>query len=293
MKAIKDGMESLLKSMQQTKQRQEEEEMQQLEERESAKLIQLPVWPEMTRGVPNSILRGSLFAAIHGRYAKHCKREILHDSSKMKIIYTGERLTQSDLDVWKYALHIARQQCLGHKIYITERNFLKEIGRATGKANHQWLKGVFAKLVACCVEINHEGKTYGGSLVDEFYREEASGKVVLIINPKIARLYDAGHTYIQWEERRKIGSLKPLALWLHGYIATHAKWYPHKVETLRDLSGSETRELRFFKKSLKQALEHLENISLIKNYRIDEKNLVHIERDPTKSQKKHLEEKPR
>lgn len=196
------------------------------------------------------------------------------------------------MDVWEYALHLARQQCLGHKLYITESGFLKGLNRATGKANYEWLKSVFAKLVGCCVEITHEGKTYGGNLIDEFYREESTDDLVVIVNPKIARLYEAGHTYIQWSERRIIGKKKPLALWLHGYVSTHANWYPHKLETLRDLSGSETKELRRFKQSLKQALQHLKELKIINDFRIDSKNLVHVTRDITKSQRKHLEKKP-
>lgn len=32
-----------------------------------AKVVQLPLWPEAKRGVPNSILRGALFAAVQGK----------------------------------------------------------------------------------------------------------------------------------------------------------------------------------------------------------------------------------
>jgi len=291
MPTIQERMDKLLVSIKQNSERQKEEEMQQLEEKEKAKLIQLPLWPEMARGVPNSVLRGSLFAAIHGRYAKQCKREVLHDSDKMKIVYTGERLTQADLDVWEYALHLSRQQCLGNKICFSERSFLKGLGRHFGKFEYEWLKNVFAKLVACCVEVTHEGKTYFGNLIQDGYRDNEAGDYVLIVNPKIARLYDAGHTYIQWNERKKIGNKKPLALWLHGYISTHVKWYPHKVSTLRDLSGSETRELKRFKQSLKQALDHLKRLDIINDFRIDEKNLVHLTKKVTKSQQKYLEKK--
>lgn len=292
MDTLEGTIEKLQNSIKQKKELIEEEEMRQLEKREKAKLIQLPIWPEMVRAVPNSVLRGSLFAAIHGRYAKQCKREVLHNSEQLKIVYTGERLTQADLDVWEYSLHLARQQCLGHKIYFSERSFLKGLGRNTGKKDHEWLKNVFAKLGASWTEISHNGKTYCGGLLEEAYRDDDTDNYVLIINPKMARLYDAGHTYIQWEERQKIGNLKPLALWLHGYIGTHAKWYPHKVKTLKDLSGSETRQLKHFKQSLKTALDHLKKLKIINDFRIDEKNLVYLTRDITKSQQKYLEEKP-
>lgn len=292
MDTLEGTIEKLQNSIKQKKDRIEEQEMQQLEAREEAKLIQLPLWPEAVRGVPNSLLRGSLFAAISVQSARYVERQILHQSENLTIIYTGRRLTQSDLDVWEYALHLARHQCLGHKIYFSERSFLKGLGRNTGKKDHEWLKNVFAKLGASWTEISHNGKTYCGSLLDEAERDDKTNKYVLSINPKMARLYEAGHTYIQWEERKKIGNQKPLALWLHGYIGTHAKWYPHKVETLKDLSGSETRQLKHFKHSLKTALEHLKNLKIINDFRIDNKNLVYLTREITKSQQKHLEKKP-
>ena len=115
---------------------------------------------------------------------------------------------------------------------------------------------------------------------------------MLIIDPKMARLYEGDRaSWIQWEERQKIGKRKPLAQWLHGYISSHAKLYPHKVETIRNYSGSETKETWKFKQNLVKALKHLQSLDLIKGYRIDEKNLVHIEKIPSKTQQKYLEEK--
>lgn len=260
--------------------------------KEENNLIQLDFWANNQRGVPNSILRGSLFAATQGKNARHCKRELLHETESIKVIYTGMRLNQSDLDVWECALHLARVQNLGNRVDLSEYGFLKAMGRRTGKSDHEWLKNTFAKLTACCVEINHNGLTYGGSLVQNFYRDDQTDRCVLIFDPKIARLYEGNRaSWIQWDERQKIGKRKPLAQWLHGYIASHAKWYPHKVETIRDYSGSETKEVRFFKKRLIDALKHLGNLNLIEDYRIDEKNLVHIKKIPSKAQQKYLTEK--
>ena len=45
-----------------------------------------------------------------------------------------------------------------------------------------------------------------------------------------------------------------LALWLHGFYASHAKPYPLTVAYLHKLSGSQTKQLRYFKKNLAEAL---------------------------------------
>ncbi len=284
-----------LESLQESSRRRTEEEKlekeRQREFNELNNLIQLPLWPEEARGVPNCVLRGSLFAAIPARNAKHCKRVTLHESDKLKLVFTGERLTQSDFDVWQYALHLARKQCLGNKVHITERSFLKGLDRGIGKANHEWLKDVFAKLGGSWVEITCDSQTYCGSLLDEAYRDEKTGEFVLVLNSKISRLFEAGNTWISWEERKIIGNKKSLALWLHGYIATHVKWYPHKIETIKKLSGSETKQLKHFKSNLIEALKHLRELKLIEEFRVDDKSLVHITRTPSSSQQKHLDSK--
>jgi len=299
MKSLKSMMDNIQKSIEERQQRevQEDQELQDKKkierlQKEKNNLIQLDLWANNVRGVPNSILRGSLFAAIQPKYARYVESEIIHESENIKVKYTGKRLTQTDLDVWECALHVARLQNLGNKIEITEHAFLKELGRKTTKYEYEWLRKTFERLCASCVSITHNKLTYGGSLIEQYYCNEETGHYVLIVNSKIGRLYEGSRaTWIQWDERQKIGKRKPLAQWLHGYISSHAKWYPHKVETIRDYSGSETKEVRFFKKALIQALEHLQSIDIIRSYRIDEKNLVYIERPPSKTQQKYLEER--
>lgn len=287
MESIQKDLLGIQERFEETRRKKREADMKAREEAERAKVIQLPIWAENVRGVPNSTLRCSLFAAIQSRYAKYLSDKVLVDSDKLKVTYKGEQLTQFDLDIWEYALHISRKQCLGHKIYTSERAFLKGIGRHTGKSQHQQLNRCFDRLIACRLHIIMEnGDEYKGSFIQEWAKEESTGRMFLEINPRIARLFDAGHTYIQWEERQKIGS-KPLCLWLHGYLATHAKWYPHKLETLQRLSGSGTKELWKFKQNLEVALKHLKEKELIEDFSIDG-NLVHIKNKPSKSQQKHI-----
>ena len=61
---------------------------------------------------------------------------------------------------------------------------------------------------------------------------------------------------------------KPLALWLHGFYASHAAPYPLRVAYLHKLSGSQTKQLRYFKKNLTQALRDLEAAGAIKSFEI-------------------------
>ena len=251
-----------------------------------AKVLQLPLWPEAKRGVPNSVLRGALFAAIQGKGRRYMKRELLASQRGITIRFTGMQLDQSDLDVWEQALHLARQLPLGTQCHFTARGFLKALGRRTSGRDHEWLKDVFARLGGALVEITHGRITYGGSLLD-FVRDEDTGRYVLGINPNIAVLYMAGRwTALDWKRRNKL-QRKPLALWLHGFYASHADPHPLSVEYLHKLSGSRTKELKHFKQNLVRALRDLEVAGVMKSFEV-ETGLVHVEIVPSESQKKHL-----
>ena len=225
-------------------------------ERDS-KVYQLPIWPEPVRGIPNPVLRGALFAAVQGKNRAVFQRELLACQKGLQIRFTGIQLDQSDLDVWEQALNLARLHPLGTRCEFSVYGFLKALGRKTGKSEHEWLKNSFARLMGCGVELTNqqERKTYGGSLL-EFMRDDDSGRYVVIFNPKILTFYEGGWTAIDWQDRQLLRG-KPLALWLHGYLATHAKPYPIKIETIRSFSGSSNKEIRCFKRKLIAALSEL------------------------------------
>jgi hypothetical protein len=259
--------------------------------RKGGDVVQLPLWPEPARGVPNSTLRGALFAAVQGKGRQALKREVLAAQNGITIRFTGWQLDQSDLDVWEQCLHLARMHPLGTRCDFTANAFLKALGRKTGKSQHEQLKDNFARLTGCAVEITHNNLTYGGGLM-EFYRDEHTQRYRLEVNPKLKALFDAGWTAIDWQQRHQLAR-KPLALWLHGFYASHADPFPLKVETLYRLSGSTEKRLRDFKRRLRAALEDLQATCAITAYEI-EGDLVTVYRTPSDSQRRHLDKpKPR
>jgi hypothetical protein len=256
-----------------------------------AEIVRLPLWPEVKRGVPNAVLRGALFAAVQGKGRIAMERELLAVQKGIEIRFTGWQLTQSDLEVWEQALHLARQHPLGTRCDFTARGFLKALGRRT--QNHEWLKGAFARLSGAVVEITHGHRTYFGSLIEGGVRDEDTGRYVLEINPKLAALYTATRwTATDWEQRKRLQG-KPLALWLQGFYASHAEPHALSVEYLHRLSGSRTKQLWKFKQNLTQALRDLEAVGAIRSFEIVN-DLIHVELVPSKSQQKRLSKpKPR
>ena len=257
------------------------------EPRPPAKVIQLPLWPEPKRGAINAVLRSALFAAVQGKGRVALDRELVAAQQGIEIRFTGWQLNQSDLDVWEQVLHLARTQALGTRCYFTAHGFLKALGRSTGKRDHEWLKSVFSRLSATDVQIRHKGRTYFGSLIEGGARDEDTGRYVLEINPKLAAFYGRTQwTQLDWEQRQQLRG-KPLALWLHGFYASHAKPYPLSVAYLHKLSGSQTKQLRYFKKNLAEALSELVTVGAVAAFEILG-DLVHVRTVPSKSQQKHL-----
>ena len=262
------------------------------EPRGPAKVIQLPLWPEAKRGAPNAVLRAALFGAIQGKGRRYMlRKELIATQDGITIRYTGGQLDQADLDVWEQVLHLARTQALGTRCYFTAHSFLKALGRQTGTTAHEWLGESLARLSATSVEITAARRTYFGSLIDRGVRDEETGRYVVEINPDLAKFYGRTQwTQIDWQQRQTLRR-KPLALWLHGFYASHAAPYPLTVAYLHKLSGSQTKQLRKFKQNLTQALRDLEAIGAIQSFEIQD-DLVHVWAIPSPSQQRHLAARP-
>ncbi|MBK1695393.1 hypothetical protein CKO09_11690 [Chromatium weissei] len=258
----------------------------------TAKIIQLPVWSDCSRGVPNGVLRSALFGAIKRGPRKTINREFMNTLEGYEIRYTGARLDQSDLDVWETLLDLARKQALENQnhVYTTERALLQKMGRAYGKSGREWLKSATARLSATNVEFAHANFTYGGSLVDEFYRDDDTSRYVIVLNPKLLAMFARNDwTQVDWDQRQRLRG-QPLAQWLHGFYSTHVEPYPLKVKTLHRLSGSENKEMRDYRRELREALKALDLVTGWQSS-IDKLDNVHVKKTPTPSQTRHLNKK--
>lgn len=262
------------------------------EKAKTAEVVQLPLWPEPARGTPNSFLRSALFAAIQGKTRRPLKNELLGAQKGYVVKFTGWQLDQADLDVWEHAIHLARQHPLGNVCVFRANAFLKAIGRSNGKANYSWLHESITRLVACAVEIRCGSKVFTGSLLHTCLRDDETGVYKLKLDPDTIKLYRAADwTALEWQQREALKG-KPLALWLHGFYATHAQAYPLKIETLQELCGGNAQAKRNFKIALKKAFTDLEAVAGIKA--TFDGDLVAVEKIPTPAQAKHLTmKKPR
>jgi TrfA protein len=117
---------------------------------------------------------------------------------------------------------------------------------------------------------------YFGSLITEGIKDDRTRHYLIKVNPKLAPLFYNGWTSLDVAQRRELRG-KPLALWLQAFYASHDQPYPYKVETLRNLAGSRTKDLFKFHQNLRQALTHLQSVGTIKGWEIEASNdLVYV-----------------
>jgi hypothetical protein len=259
----------------------------------AAKQLTLEMWPDAARGVPNVVLRNALFGVSTNR-KMYKTRTLIASLDGYEIWFKGEAFNQTDLDVWEVLLHLARLQPLGTNIEFTAHSLLTELGRGTGGQDHERLKEELARLGSGWAEVTwtKEKKTFAGSLINGFSRDEETGRYVLQFNVDMAKLYGEGHTLIDWAQRMALGK-DNLAKWLHGHYASHASPYSYKVEKLRALSASDIERLGDFRKVLRRALDKLISVGALKSWDISRlTDLVRVVNLPSQSQRKALLKRP-
>ena len=235
---------------------------------DTGNVYQLPLWPEPKRGTPNTFLRSALFAAIHGQSRRWMKEELLASLNGITVKYTGQQLTQSDLDVWETLIHLVREHPLGTECSFTAYGLLTALDRNTGRSEHRWLHSALIRLGACMTEITYDGKTYAGSLLHEFRKDDRSKAYRVRLNPELIKLFGENQwTQLDWAQRRSMAR-HPLAQALHAYWSSHAEPLPIRVETLHRITGSNTKNLRHFKANLKTALTVLVEIGFLREFSI-------------------------
>lgn len=255
------------------------------------KKVQLPIWPDVARGVPNGVLRSALFGAIKKGPRRYIPGEQIAALDGIEIRYKGEHLDQGDLDVWESLLHAVRFQAMGEQCRLTAYALLKLIGKTDTGKNRAILQARIERLRANAVTIKQGRYSYIGGLVDEAFKDEETQKWVIGLNPKLHALFaDDQFTQVDWSVRQALNG-KPLAQWLHGYYASHAKPYPVRVQTLHKLCGSEAVRMDHYRQDLRKALDAVTEASDVNRqpFSYDIRgDLVHVEKKPSRTQQRHL-----
>ncbi len=256
-------------------------------------VVQLPLWPEPVRAVPNGFLRSALFGAIAKGKRRYIDGEQLAALDGIEIRYTGQRLDQGDLDVWESVLHAVRLQELGSQCRLTSYALLKLMGLTDTGKNRATLHKRITRLVASALTVKQGRYSYIGSLIAGAAKDEDTQEWVIELDPRLRPLFAADQfTQIEWAVRHELNGHQ-LAQWLHGFYASHAKPFPMKVETLHRLCGSGA-ELRRYRQTLGDALAAVEAASAAhgEGFGFEIRgDLVHVEKRASGPQRRHLAKK--
>lgn len=252
-----------------------------------AEVVQLPFWPEDKRGTPNCFLRSALFSAIYGNTErKYLKNALLAVQGDVSITYTGEQLSQSDLDVVMAALHLARQHPLGHICQFRGYTFLKILGRSDNKANYLWLNATIDRLIACLVRIRVRHQVFTGSILSSCTRDDKTDIYKLVFDPDFVKLFGRNDwTAVDWSTRQRL-TRSPLAQWIYDYAVSHVGTVV-KLETLQRLSGREEDTPKAFNQAFQRAKAMLEKTVGIA-MAVDADGLVSIEHALSPAQQRHV-----
>lgn len=254
-------------------------------------VVQLPLWPEPVRAVPNGFLRSALFGAIAKGRRRYINGEQIAAVDGIEVRYKGESLDQGDLDVWESVLHAVRLQELGSQCHLTAYALLQLMGKTDTGKNRATLQDRVERLVANALTIKQGRYTYIGNLIAGAVKDEETQEWIIEIDPKLRPMFaDDQFTQIEWVVRRALDG-QPLAQWLHGFYASHAKPYPMRVETLLELSGSENSSQTSGRQKFRKAMDAVTKACKAHDqgfgYEIIN-NLVYVKKEASGAQKRHL-----
>lgn len=249
-------------------------------------LMQIPLWPDQARGIPNSFARSALFSVgKHNDARETFKAKAIATIGDATLTYTGEELRQLDQDVLMQLIHMARSQPLDQPIVFRAHSMLRSLRWGVAAANYKRLKESISRMQGTSVRVQArkgEGTVgFQGALVRMFgwNETEADGfQWSVLLEPSIVELFDSDeYTLVMWRQRVRLRS--PLSKWLHSYLATHERPYPIRLETLHGLCGSKMARVRDFKKVLVDSLDGLVEIGFLRSFDVVD-GLVSVVRVP-------------
>lgn len=243
----------------------------------------LPDAGEKRRAAPNAVLRSALFAALPKGSRPRLNKTTLASLGGVEVIFSGERLDQGDLDLYLTLLRIATPTVLGSVFDCSSHKLLHSLDVDNGGRSHADLEASLHRLRAGTVTLKQGGARFIGGLVEMAARPDKDAPWRIRLSPELAPLFTPDSwTGLDWTVRQSLRG-KPLAQWLHGYFSSHANAHPISIALLRDLSGSQAKELSKFKQNLQRALAAIETACLTQGAQFTwqvKNNLVVIARGP-------------
>jgi hypothetical protein len=275
--------ENLQKLIKKSKEKQFQKEIKEQQSKYMGDIHYLPLWKDDDRAIANFIVRSSLFTTRKYNVKREsCEEKPLFVCGKEGMWFNGTELRAFDDEiVYAQILHYAKKQPLGEWVEFNARQVCRDIG---------WQEnGYYAKKVRQClmrlrtallsVEIDRIGEWSGSTinLIDEFewkddFTQKSLPKWRVKISPVLAKWFGRNeYTKLEWDAYLR---LKPIARRLYDYVASHKEPYPLKLDTLKKMCGSASKNDKKWREQIQDAIGQLEKEKLIEKGKIDGKKVV-------------------
>lgn len=238
----------------------------------SDRIVQLPLWNDSRRAIPNEYARSAIFTV---RNKKRERRTITNQNvfvvGECVIRYTGIELRAYDDElVWLEVLNLAKPFPLGEWIQFSCYQICAVLGWSKSKFYYQKIHECLLRLKATAVSIENRrlGKGKAISLIEDYEWVDSTGSRLPKCRVKIHRdMRDlfAGHHFTELEWGAYI-KLSPVARRIYDYASSHRNPYPLRLDTVRSMCGSDScNRARRWMEQVKNALSELKGWQLIKD----------------------------
>ena len=267
---------------------------------------QLALWPESERGIPNELVRCSVFSAKNRNEPRAVYRAnaplVVPVIGGGEVRYSGEELRQDDESVWMELVHMAKES-RSPTVTFTPASLLKALRWPDSGQSYTRLLNTLVRLQSATLVV-YSARLGGGvstSLIVDFsFNDKGSGEIkpwsVTVFRPESELLFLFDKLYSRVNREARLALSEGLATWLHGFFSSHREPFGHKIETLAkgaglslevandgqvseaDLDAKRKARRRDIKRKLKAALGELQRIGFLAGFQITESGLVKVVR---------------
>lgn len=233
-------------------------------------LFDLAPWGDDMRAMPNDLARAALFTTRNKKVPREVRQQhvIFHVNKDVRITYTGIELRADDDElVWQQVLECAKRSPIGTPVSFTFYELCTELGWPINGRYYDKAEACLTRLQATAMQFSSGriGRLESVSLIHRFRvldRGKKTSRCQVEIDDEMVMLFAGDHySKFVWEKYRE---LSPTARRMFDYFASHKEPFPLKLETFRQMCGSDSARLKKWREQSCQACEELSESGLIK-----------------------------
>ncbi len=259
----------------------------------TAQLLLFPTAADVRRACFRSAFRAALFPALNNRAPrKMLRKEKLASVDGVRVVFTGEQLSQTDLDAVLEVYKLMEEQELVEGLAFPAYALLKRLGWGTRGEDYERLHECLWRLCAATIEFHDQRYDFAGHILEGVLRDNLTKEYRLRVDQDFMRFFRLSRASLDVEQRRAL-KRDETAKALHAYFSSHAAPSWHKFETLADIIGLTNKNTRRLKFDILKSMGKLVAVGFLKEPPEVKGDSVKVKPHHTKSQSHFLAKKAR